>query len=222
STVHRYYSSVSFIGTIHSSCSSKKIIDSFIALMDEQTTATLGGFQGRQGGGGDQGELLPRSMRLDVHKFPGVDLDSWIFAITEYFSLLNTPADQRLRIVGFNLEGAVAERFWWMTRNGLITDRDRFVESVKSRFGPSKYEDPQGALSKLLQLGILVSRPTTLGDAFALARVTDARLEGQTAALTGGADGMGGDVACRQWRHLNLNSLIGPRESAFFQLWKNW
>nr|GEW88537.1 retrotransposon-related protein [Tanacetum cinerariifolium] len=40
-----------------------------------------------------------------------------------------------------------------MTRNGLKTDWDRFVESVKSHFGPSKYEDPQGALSKLLQLG---------------------------------------------------------------------
>ncbi|GJU90377.1 AIG1-like protein [Tanacetum coccineum] len=28
-----------------------------------------------------------------------------------------------------------------------------FVESVKNRFGPSKYKDLQGALSKLLQLG---------------------------------------------------------------------
>ncbi|GJX16393.1 hypothetical protein Tco_0217225 [Tanacetum coccineum] len=76
-----------------------------------------------------------------------------------------------------------------MTRNGLITDWDRFVESVKSRFGPSKYEDPQGVLSKLLQLGLNFtykrnSRPTTLGDAFGLARITDAHLEGQTAALT--------------------------------------
>ncbi|GKD98035.1 ty3-gypsy retrotransposon protein [Tanacetum coccineum] len=133
-------------------------------------------------------------MRLDVLKFLGVNPDSWIFAITGYFSLLNTPADQRLRIVGFNLEGATAEWFRWMTRNGLITDWDRFVESVKSRFGPSKYEDPQGALSKLLQLGtveyyqreeLLVSRPTTLGDAFALAWITEARLEGQAAALTG-------------------------------------
>ncbi|GJU27442.1 hypothetical protein Tco_1166063 [Tanacetum coccineum] len=93
---------------------------------------------------------------------------------------------------------------------------DRFVESVKSRFGPSKYGDPQGVLSKLLQLGtvedyqwefeklmnrvtyipdsllisfyisrlklnlqheLLVSRPTTLGDAFSLARSTEARFE---------------------------------------------
>ena len=106
-----------------------------------------------------------------------------------------------------------------MTRNGLITNWDRFVESVKNRFGPSKYEDPQGALSKLLQTGtvedyqrefeklmnrvtdipesllisfyvsghkihlqreLLVSKPTTLGDAFALARITEAHLEDHT------------------------------------------
>nr|GEX95459.1 clathrin interactor EPSIN 1-like [Tanacetum cinerariifolium] len=60
-----------------------------------------------------------------------------------------------------------------------------FEENVKYRFGPSKYEDPQGALSKLLQLGLklnlqhelLVSRPTTLGDAFSLACITESRFE---------------------------------------------
>ncbi|GKD00201.1 ty3-gypsy retrotransposon protein [Tanacetum coccineum] len=97
--------------------------------------------------------LLPQSMRLDVLKFSGDDPDRWIFAITKYFSFLNILADQRLGIVGFNLEGAVAKWFWWMSRNGLITTWDRFVESVKNRVGPSKYEDTQGALSKLLQLG---------------------------------------------------------------------
>ncbi|GKE79765.1 hypothetical protein Tco_1549765 [Tanacetum coccineum] len=56
-----------------------------------------------------------------------------------------------------------------MSRNGLITTWDRFVESVKSRFGLSKYEDPQGALSKL--------DSTTLGDTFSLACITEARFE---------------------------------------------
>ncbi|GJV37722.1 ty3-gypsy retrotransposon protein [Tanacetum coccineum] len=66
--------------------------------------------------------------------------------------------------------------------------------SVRNRFGPCKYEDPQGALSKLLQKGtvtqyqgefeklmhqLLVARPTSIGDAFLLARVTEARLEDQ-------------------------------------------
>nr|GEX07326.1 retrotransposon-related protein [Tanacetum cinerariifolium] len=121
-------------------------------------------------------------MRLDVLKFSGDGLDKWILSITEYFSLLSTPVDQRLRIVGFNLEGVVTEWFQWISRNGWITSWERFVESVKSCFIPSKYEDPQGALSKLLQLGLklnlqhefLVSRPTMLGDAFSLASPLDA------------------------------------------------
>ncbi|GJZ02820.1 hypothetical protein Tco_0520781 [Tanacetum coccineum] len=105
-------------------------------------------------------------MRLDVPKFSGADPESWLFSIQEYFTLLNTPVDQRLRIVGFNLEGAAAEWFRWMTRNGLITDWPRFEESVKNR-------------------ELLVSKPKTLGDAFALARVTEARLEDQgTVAIT--------------------------------------
>ena len=99
--------------------------------------ATRGLLQNRHGGGGEPGILLPRSMHLDVPKFTGDDPDSWIFAITEYFTLLNTPADQRLKIVGFSLEGAAAEWFRWMSKNGLITDWDRFVESVKNCFGPS-------------------------------------------------------------------------------------
>nr|GEV11849.1 retrotransposon protein, putative, unclassified [Tanacetum cinerariifolium] len=92
----------------------------------------------------------------------------------------------------------------------------RFVESVTNRFGPSKYKDSQGALSKLLQLGtiedyqqefeklmnkvtnipdsllisfyilglklnlqheLLMSRPTTLGDALSLARIIEAHFE---------------------------------------------
>ncbi|GKC25401.1 retrotransposon-related protein [Tanacetum coccineum] len=159
--------------------------------------ATRGLMIGRPGSGGDPGLLLPRSMRLDVPKFTGEDPDKWIFSIKEYFSLLNTTADQRL----------------WI---------DRFVESVKDRFGPSKYEDPQGALSKLLQLGtveeyqrefeklmnrvtnipesllisfyisglklhiqrgLLVSKPNTLGDAFSLARITEASLDDQATSV---------------------------------------
>ncbi|GKA89059.1 retrovirus-related pol polyprotein LINE-1 [Tanacetum coccineum] len=93
---------------------------------------TRGLLQNRQGGGGDQGLLLSWSMRLDILKFTRDDPDRWIFAITEYFSLLNTPNEQRLRIVSFNLEGAAAEWFRSMRRNGLINTWARFEESIKN------------------------------------------------------------------------------------------
>ncbi|GKC06118.1 hypothetical protein Tco_0997728, partial [Tanacetum coccineum] len=101
---------------------------------------------------------------------------------------------------------------------------EEFEESVRNCFVPSEYEDPNGALSKLLQLGtvkdyqrefdklmnratdipdsllisfyifglklhlqreFLVSRPTTLGDAFSLALITEARLDDQAALVAG-------------------------------------
>nr|GEW17260.1 hypothetical protein [Tanacetum cinerariifolium] len=107
----------------------------------------------RHGGGGDQGSLLPRSMRLDLPKFNGADLESWMFAINEYFAHLATPDEHRLKVVGFNLKGDAIEWFRWMTRNNLVTSWDGFLDSVRNRFGSSKYEDPQGVLSKLLQPG---------------------------------------------------------------------
>ncbi|GKA30430.1 hypothetical protein Tco_0716735 [Tanacetum coccineum] len=143
--------------------------------------ATRGLLQNRPGGG----EQSPQSMRLDVLKFLSDDLDGWILAITGYFSLLNTPADEYLQIVEFILEGAAAEWFWWMSRNGLITTWARFKESVKNHFGPSKYEDMRGdvieAVAIRLKLNqqheLLVSRPTLLGDAFSLARIIEAHFE---------------------------------------------
>nr|GEU68543.1 RNA-directed DNA polymerase, eukaryota [Tanacetum cinerariifolium] len=106
----------------------------------------------------------------------------------EVLSLLNTPADQHLRIVGFNLEGVVVEWFQWMTSNDLITTWARFEESVKTHFGQSKYEDPNRALSKLLQLGtreLLVSKPTTLCDMFLLVRTIKACFDDQAALVAG-------------------------------------
>ncbi|GKC61943.1 hypothetical protein Tco_1089541 [Tanacetum coccineum] len=126
--------------------------------------------QRSKGGGGDQGLLLPWSMRLDVLKFSGDDLDRWILAIMEYFSLLNTPADQRLRIVGFNLEGL-----------GTVEDYQREFEKLMNRVTdiPNSlliYFYISG-LKLNLQHELLVSRPTTLYDAFSLARIIKSRSE---------------------------------------------
>nr|GEY68870.1 harbinger transposase-derived nuclease domain-containing protein [Tanacetum cinerariifolium] len=61
-----------------------------------------------------------------------------------------------------------------------------FKENIKNHFGPLKYEDPKGALSKLLQLaGVVSIKPTTLGDMFSLARTIKACFGDQTAPVAG-------------------------------------
>nr|GEU89785.1 hypothetical protein [Tanacetum cinerariifolium] len=165
-----------------------------MAALQADLQATKGLIQAeRYGGGGETAPPIPGSLRLDVPKFSGTDPDRrW------------------------------AKWFRWMTSYNLITIWDGLSDSVRNRFGPCKYEDPQGALSNLLQKGtvaqyqgefeklvnhvtdvsdgllisfyvsdlkpaipmeLLVSKPTSLGDAFALARVTEACLDDQRVSM---------------------------------------
>ncbi|GJZ83913.1 AIG1-like protein [Tanacetum coccineum] len=65
-----------------------------------------------------------------------------------------------LQAVSGNFKGDQEVTVIKMTRNGLITTCAKFVESVKNRFGPSKYEDPNEALLELLQLARVISIKT--------------------------------------------------------------
>ncbi|GJT90622.1 DUF4219 domain-containing protein [Tanacetum coccineum] len=185
-----YYSSTLFTGIVHRYYSSvKNFYCSFIALMDENTIRLW--LKDHQ----DAAEKLVRQqakafqLQLDTlhtelqatrcllqNRQGG---DRWIFAITEYFSLLNTPADQHLRIVEFNLEGAAAEWFRWMSRNGLITTWgfEKLMNRVTDIPDSLLISFYISGLKLNLQHELLVSRPTTLGDAFYLARITEARFE---------------------------------------------
>ncbi|CAA0838264.1 Unknown protein [Striga hermonthica] len=163
-------------------------------------------------------EISPslRSMKMEVPKFDGTDPDGWIFRIEEFFDFLATPEELRLRIVSFHMEGKAAAWFQWMKSNNLLTDWKAFLVNLKHRFGSSVYEDPEGALSKLVQntsvaefqsafedlmnkvrgisesllisffvtglkpdirRELLLNRPSSLMEAFALARAYEARAE---------------------------------------------
>ncbi|GKC87078.1 hypothetical protein Tco_1147727 [Tanacetum coccineum] len=89
-------------------------------------------------GSGDPGALLPRSIRLEVPKFNGTEPESWIFAIQEYFDLLENTDDQRLKVVGFNLEGAAIEWFRWMSRNKLITSCKFMLHMAEDNDNPCR------------------------------------------------------------------------------------
>ena len=56
-------------------------------------------------------------------------------------------------VASFYLDGAALSWFQWMFRNGFITLWPALLQATESRFAPSIYDDPRGALFKLTQRG---------------------------------------------------------------------
>jgi len=92
-------------------------------------------------------------IKLDIPRFDGRDPLGWIFKIQQLFDYQHTPEEERITVASFYLDGAALSWYQWMHNNGFITSWTGFLQALKSRFAPSFYEDPKGALFKLTQCG---------------------------------------------------------------------
>jgi len=92
-------------------------------------------------------------MKLEVPKFDGQDAIIWIFKINQFFEFHATPEKDRLTIASFYMEGPALSWYQWMSRNQLINSWHDFLLTLETRFAPSYYDDPRGALFKLTQTG---------------------------------------------------------------------
>ncbi|GJX23667.1 hypothetical protein Tco_0228112 [Tanacetum coccineum] len=176
-----------------------------MAALQADLPATKGLIQAeRYGGGGETAPPIPCSMRLDVTEFSGTDPDRWIFSITEYLTHLSTPVDQRLRVSVRNRfglckykdhQGALSN----LLRKGTVAqyhgEFEKLMNHVTDVSDGLLISFYVSGLKPTIQLELLVSKPTSLGDVFALARVIDARLDDQRVSIvsqaTTGASGGG-------------------------------
>ena len=92
-------------------------------------------------------------VKLDIPRFDGRDPLRWIFKITQLFQYQNTPEEERITVASLYLDGVALSWYQWMYSNGLITSWDSFLQALESRFAPTFYDDPKGALFKLMQRG---------------------------------------------------------------------
>lgn len=96
-------------------------------------------------------------MKLDVPRFDGTDPLDWIFKINQFFEYHVTLEHERLTIASFYMDDRALSWFQWMTSNDQFTSWPAFLQALQSRFAPSQYEDPTGALFKLMQRGTINS-----------------------------------------------------------------
>lgn len=56
-------------------------------------------------------------------------------------------------MASFYMEGPILSWYQWMSRNGFLTSWAAMLQALEFRFTPSSYEEPHGALFKLIQKG---------------------------------------------------------------------
>ncbi|CAJ2641599.1 unnamed protein product [Trifolium pratense] len=91
------------------------------------------------------------AIKLEIPRFDGSDALGWIFKINQFFEFHRTPEEQRLNIASFYMEGEALSWYQWMHNNGSLHTWQAFLHALETRFAPSQYEDPKGALFKLCQ-----------------------------------------------------------------------
>lgn len=75
----------------------------------------------------------------------------WILKVEQFFEYFNTPEEQKIQIAFFHMEGKALSWFSWLRDSGTMGEWDDFIVALKVRFGPSTFENPIGAFTKLRQ-----------------------------------------------------------------------
>lgn len=92
-------------------------------------------------------------LKLEVLRLDGDDAMGWIFKINQFFDYQENPEEERITLASFYMDGKALGWFQWMYCHGLITSWNGLLHALETRFAPSFYDDPRGALFKLTQRG---------------------------------------------------------------------
>lgn len=90
-------------------------------------------------------------MKLYFPKFNGEEPQGWIYKDEQYFEFKSVPLEQQVPLASFHLEGLALQWHRWFTKfQGLVAWKE-FTTAVLLCFGPTDFENPSEALTRLRQ-----------------------------------------------------------------------
>jgi hypothetical protein len=97
--------------------------------------------------------------KLEFPRYSGQDPTEWFNRVDQFFEFQNTPANQKVSLASFHLEGEANQWRQWARRTykeeGRIMTWKAFEDELWARFGPIDCEDFDEALSRIKQVGSL-------------------------------------------------------------------
>ncbi|KAK9177553.1 hypothetical protein WN944_029576 [Citrus x changshan-huyou] len=90
-------------------------------------------------------------LKLPFPKFGGADPARWIYKAEQYFDFQNIASEQQVQLASFHLEGITLQWHRWLTKFKGPQTWTEFTKAILLHFGPTDYEDPSEALTRLKQ-----------------------------------------------------------------------
>ncbi|KAL5777367.1 hypothetical protein ACOSP7_010293 [Xanthoceras sorbifolium] len=91
-------------------------------------------------------------LKLLFPKFSGKDPHGWIYKSEQYFEFKGVPPQQQVQLASFHLEHHALQWHRWYSKYRGPPTWNEFTKAVLQRFGPTDYEDPSEALTRLKQI----------------------------------------------------------------------
>ncbi|XP_042988692.1 uncharacterized protein LOC122316222 [Carya illinoinensis] len=95
--------------------------------------------------------VFQRSVRLDFPQFSGNDPLGWIFKANQYFDCFQIPFHQKLMVASHHMQGDALVWYQNALDSGQFNSWESLVVALQGRFGPSMFDDPMEALTRLKQ-----------------------------------------------------------------------
>lgn len=90
-------------------------------------------------------------VKLNFPRFDGANPQGWLFRVERYLAYQNIPPVQCVPLASFHLEGLALQWYQWFTKFNGPASWIELTKALLKRFGPTEYDDPAEALSKLKQ-----------------------------------------------------------------------
>ncbi|XP_042489875.1 uncharacterized protein LOC122069856 [Macadamia integrifolia] len=103
-----------------------------------------------------------RAIPLDFPRFNGIDPVGWIFKAEHFFDYHGAADDQRLLISSLHMDGPALWWFQGVLRVTQFTTWPDFTQALESRFGISKFKDPQDTLPKPTQSALVADQQSRI------------------------------------------------------------
>ncbi|KAI9165525.1 hypothetical protein LWI28_015644 [Acer negundo] len=90
-------------------------------------------------------------LKLNFPTFAEGDPTGWIFKAEQYFDFKGIDPQNKVQLASYHLEKVALQWYRWFTKFSGLMSWAEFTKALLNRFGPTDFDDPSEALSRLKQ-----------------------------------------------------------------------